>query len=580
MRFEPSLVAKKGNLLADFTGMVGKPAKNPHEMIVLITEMDKKIKTIEDVIDGDLDEQFKMSVLIGIMDPMTRQHTAMDLEHDYPDMKNNCLKFANNMAINKSHSNKKNDDDKMNIDSVEEKGEEEPDVESLSALQRQNLQCYTCKGWGHFGRDCPSKSDGQPPKGKGKGKDKGAGGKEKNNGCAICFAPDHWKNECPQNQDKGKGKAYGKGKGYQGGKGKGKSPGVRSFQEYLDQAWDQYEGVQKLCGLSTVSSVRLPQSDMDGADPVPAPPVPVKAPISRKKRNRIKLKNSFQVLCCESDVSEAPCSHDLEDPEDDGPPVLEDSDTDEDKKFENSDEDSDDDDDQTHSKFWDIVKKRDERMKWMIETAIEKSNVEIRRHSMKQNFYGAEWKTVSRKTRTTTVQAGMGKLLKPQVTEVAMPPEVVMGRICPLKAIEPKEIMAVTDNDGWMTIDLAVDSAATETVLNEDMLEGIETTIGEANKRGVEYEVANGIRIPNLGEKVFKGHSDDGIIKSLTAQVCDVNKALLSVRRIVENGHKVVFDKSGSYIEDKSSGEKMWLREEGGMYMLKMWVRTPVKGPF
>ena len=70
------------------------------------------------------------------------------------------------------------------------------------------------------------------------------------------------------------------------------------------------------------------------------------------------------------------------------------------------------------------------------------------------------------------------------------------------------------------------------------------------------------------------------IIKSLTAQVCDVNKALLSVRRIVENGHKVVFDQSGSYIEDKSSGEKMWLREEGGMYMLKMWVEASTKGPF
>ena len=62
--------------------------------------------------------------------------------------------------------------------------------------------------------------------------------------------------------------------------------------------------------------------------------------------------------------------------------------------------------------------------------------------------------------------------------------------------------------------------------------------------------------------------------------MCDVNKALLSARRIVENGHKVVFDKSGSYIADKSSGEKMWLREEGGMYMLKMWVRAPAKGPF
>jgi len=523
----------------------------------------------------------------------------MDLEeHDFPDMKNKCLKFANNMAINRP--TKKNDNDAMNLDSVEEKGDEDVDIETLNALQRQNLQCHTCKGWGHFTRDCPSKSDGPPQKGKGKGKDSPKGGKGGNNGgCAICHAMDHWKNECPQNTDKGKGKGYqplqpwGEGGG-KGGKGKGK-PGFRSLEEWFNQAWENYDGVQKLCGLGTVSAVRLPQSDMDGADPVPVPPVPVRAPISRKKRIRMKpardipakgmvnLTNSFQGLCCEGDVCEAPCSHDLEDAEDDGPPVLIDSDTDEDKKIENKfdiDEDSDDDDEddhKAHSNFWDMIKKKDEMMKGMIEKAIEKNNFEI--HRMKRQTKG--WKTVARKTRKpTTFQAGIENLLNPQVTEVAMPPEVSTARICPLKAIEPQEIKAFMDNDGWMSVDMAVDSAATETVLNEEMLENIETTIGEANKRGVEYEVANGIRIPNLGEKVFKGHSDDGIIKSLTAQVCDVNKALLSVRRIVENGHKVVFDQGGSYIEDKASGEKMWLREEGGMYMLKMWVRTPTKGPF
>ena len=83
-------------------------------------------------------------------------------------------------------------------------------------------------------------------------------------------------------------------------------------------------------------SVRLPQSDMDGADPVPAPPVPVRAPISRKKRirmkpardipaNMINLTNSFQGLCCEGDACDAPCSHDLETKIDDGPPELVDS---------------------------------------------------------------------------------------------------------------------------------------------------------------------------------------------------------------------------------------------------------------
>ena len=35
----------------------------------------------------------------------------------------------------------------------------------------------------------------------------------------------------------------------------------------------------------------------------------------------------------------------------------------------------------------------------------------------------------------------------------------------------------------------------------------------------------------------------------------------------------MVFDQE-SYIEDKSSGEKTWLHEEHGMYMLRMWVKN------
>ena len=45
-----------------------------------------------------------------------------------------------------------------------------------------------------------------------------------------------------------------------------------------------------------------------------------------------------------------------------------------------------------------------------------------------------------------------------------------------------------------------------------------------------------------------------------------MNKGLLSVRKVVEAGNRVVFDSSGSYIEDK--------RDEAGMYMLRMYVRN------
>ena len=45
----------------------------------------------------------------------------------------------------------------------------------------------------------------------------------------------------------------------------------------------------------------------------------------------------------------------------------------------------------------------------------------------------------------------------------------------------------------------------------------------------------------------------------MRAQVCAVNKALLSVSRMVQAGNRVVFDPNGSYVEDLHSGEKMFM---------------------
>ena len=124
-------------------------------------------------------------------------------------------------------------------------------------------------------------------------------------------------------------------------------------------------------------------------------------------------------------------------------------------------------------------------------------------------------------------------------------------------------------------IELAVDSGATETVVGEGDLPSIELKEGAASKRGTEYEVANGVRIPNLGEKKFVAYTEEGSMRSLTAQVCDVNKPLLSVRKVIAGGSRVVFDEEGSYIESKVTGERTWLKEQGGMFMLKMWVQRP-----
>ena len=131
----------------------------------------------------------------------------------------------------------------------------------------------------------------------------------------------------------------------------------------------------------------------------------------------------------------------------------------------------------------------------------------------------------------------------------------------------------IEDTGGWEEIDMAIDSGATETVVGEGMLESIETVEGEAYRKGVQYEVARGTLIPNLGEKRFVAMGEGGQLRKMKAQVCEVNKALLSVKRVVQAGNRVVFDQEGSYVEDTYTGERMPLREEGGMYMLKLWVR-------
>ena len=64
--------------------------------------------------------------------------------------------------------------------------------------------------------------------------------------------------------------------------------------------------------------------------------------------------------------------------------------------------------------------------------------------------------------------------------------------------------------------------------------------------------------------------------RNMTFQVCDVTRPLASVSKIVEAGHSVVFNPSqdprGSYIQNYSTGEKTWLTQKDGVYVLETEV--------
>ena len=147
------------------------------------------------------------------------------------------------------------------------------------------------------------------------------------------------------------------------------------------------------------------------------------------------------------------------------------------------------------------------------------------------------------------------------------------GQACLLTTVAPEGLHTV-DQSGWVLVEAAVDSGATENVMGEKDLRSVATRDGEASKRGVTYEVANGKRIPNLGEKQFVAHTAEGLAKGITCQVCDVNRPLLSVSKIVAAGHRVTFGPEGGHIQDLQTGELMHLKQENGMYTLAMWVQS------
>ena len=146
------------------------------------------------------------------------------------------------------------------------------------------------------------------------------------------------------------------------------------------------------------------------------------------------------------------------------------------------------------------------------------------------------------------------------------------------KTIEPEKINTISADGEWEEIEFSVDSGATETVAPDTMPTSIPTVPGVASRRGVEYEAANGATIPNEGEKRFTAFTEDGHEKGMVVQICDVNQGLLSVSKLNAAGNLVVFDDADSYIQNKKSGEKTWMRRNGGMFTLKMWVRRPFGG--
>ena len=90
-----------------------------------------------------------------------------------------------------------------------------------------------------------------------------------------------------------------------------------------------------------------------------------------------------------------------------------------------------------------------------------------------------------------------------------------------------------------------------------------------------DFIAANGETIPNYGELRVPIVTREKTLRGICFQAAGVSKGLLSVDKMNESGHTVVFDGDNSYIAHKQTGEINRLRREDGNFMMDIWVPPP-----
>ena len=121
--------------------------------------------------------------------------------------------------------------------------------------------------------------------------------------------------------------------------------------------------------------------------------------------------------------------------------------------------------------------------------------------------------------------------------------------------------------DMWIT----VDSGASENVIPE-MAPQFQVKPSQGSREGVRYVTANGETMANRGEKDVKVMTSEGHWCLLKMQVTDVKKPLMSVARICDAGHRVVFTKDGGSIQHEVSGQTTKFKRVDNVYRLKVGI--------
>ena len=119
---------------------------------------------------------------------------------------------------------------------------------------------------------------------------------------------------------------------------------------------------------------------------------------------------------------------------------------------------------------------------------------------------------------------------------------------------------------------LTLDSGAAESVIPSQVAPHIEVVKPACPERNTNYVMANGEVARNRGEKHIPVQTAEGEQCLVRVQVTDVTKTLMSVGKICDAGHRVVFDKGGGYIENTNNRKRTRFErnKQNGLYVLEV----------
>ena len=141
--------------------------------------------------------------------------------------------------------------------------------------------------------------------------------------------------------------------------------------------------------------------------------------------------------------------------------------------------------------------------------------------------------------------------------------------------LEKKGLSAVKGEEEWVEIEPTADSGACDTVIPRAMADVIPIMPSLASLRGMEYKVANGQSIPNLGERrclIWTEGATES--KKINMQVADAHKGLLSLSRCAGMGLESRLGRRAGALVCETTGEVLPLARKGNLYVLRVWVKA------